>query len=263
MSLRPYLTGFRLTLSQELVHRSNFLIGRLRDLIFFSALILLFKQVPNGVGPWSQDGLLTYTLVSAFISTQIVTQGMHTIASEITDGDLTNFLLRPINYLGYCLARVLATRTLAILGSFFSVTFLTLLLPSLNLTLSHSPSTWLMAGILFLGSLILMQLIDFIGGLLSFWTDRSFGPRFLILILVQFFSGVYLPINTLPPLAQKILSATPFPSLAFVPTSTLINGITPATFVALRTQFLWIVVLSLCVAMLWHRGLKSYAAYGR
>ncbi len=263
MSLRPYLTGFRLALSQELIHRSNFAVGHLRNLIFFGALILLFKQLPQGVGPWQQNQLLTYTLISAFISSQIVTQGMHTIASEITDGDLTNFLLRPINYLGYCIARILASRTLAMAGSLISIAILTLLLPSLRITLPSSPATWLMTGLLFLGSLILMQLIDFIGGLLSFWTDRSFGPRFLIHILIQFFSGVYLPINTFPSLAQKILSATPFPSLAFVPTSTLINGITAETFFALRTQFIWIILLSIAVSLLWYRGVKSYAAYGR
>ncbi len=263
MSLRPYLTGFRLALSQELIHRTNFFIGRIRDLIFYAALIFVFQNMPQGVGPWSQHTLLTYTLVSAFISAQLTAQTMHTISSEISEGDLTNFLLRPINYLGYCWARVSASRVLSALGGLGAVGILLLAFPNIQPSLPHIPLTWLVTGLLFLGSLTIMQLIDFIAGLLSFWTDRAYGPRFLTIILLQFCSGAFIPLNTLPSSIQHVLQLTPFPSLVFAPARTWIEGVTPSTVLALQTQLLWILILSGIVFMMWRRGLKSYAAYGR
>jgi ABC-2 type transport system permease protein len=266
MSLRPYLAGFRLALSQELIHRSNFLVGKMREFIFFGALLLLFQQLPHGVGHWSQPQLLTYILLAAFLSAQLGTLGMNTIASEIADGDLVNFLLRPINYLGYCLARISAARLLSLIGGILSVGILVLIFPSLHVSLlssTHSLLTTLYAILLTVGSLILVQLIDFIAGLLAFWTDRAYGPRFLTFILIQFCSGAYLPIDTLPTPVQTLLHATPFPSLIFAPVSTFIEGVTAQTFSALQIQWMWIVALSLCLTVLWKRGLKSYAAYGK
>lgn len=263
MFLRPYFAGFRLALSQELVHRVNFLIGKVRDFIFFAALILLFSKLPHGIGRWGQEGLLTYAILSAFLSTQITAQAMNAIASEITDGDLTNFLLRPMNYLGYWTARVMAIRVLAAVGGIVSVAILLVLFPNIHLALPHDVRSWLAAGTLFLGSLILMQLIDFIAGLLSFWTDRAYGPRFLALIMVQFLSGAYLPIDTLPSWTQTVLRATPFPSLIFAPIATLIDGPGAGTVDLVRTQVVWIAILGMVLAVVWKRGIRTYEAYGR
>lgn len=263
MSLRPYFTGFRLALSQELIHRTNFFIGKIRDLIFYAALIFVFQNLPQGVGPWPQQSLLTYTLISTFISAQLTAQTMHTISNEISEGDLTNFLLRPINYLGYCWARVSASRVLSAIGGLGAMVILLLAFPNISLATPSSATTWLMTILLFIGSLVIMQLIDFIAGLLSFWTDRAYGPRFLTLILLQFCSGAFIPLNTLPSSIQRVLQLTPFPSLVFAPARTWIEGITPYTIQALQTQVLWICILSGIVFMMWQRGLKSYAAYGR
>lgn len=263
MSLRPYLAGFRLAISHELVHRTNFLIGRLREFIFFGALLLLFQNLPQGVGDWGQEGLFTYTLLSAFVSTQLSAQGMNQIASEIADGDLTNFLLRPMSYLGYWTARLAAVRFLSAVGGGLAVGILLLIFRDITLTLSGSVSTWIAAFGLFLGSVILMQIIDFLAGLLSFWTDRAYGPRFLTLILIQFLSGAYLPIDTLPSWAQTLLHATPFPSLVYAPVTTLVEGVSAQTVEAFRTQWIWIGVLGCCLALVWKRGLRKYAAYGR
>lgn len=263
MSLRPYLAGFRLAISHELVHRTNFLIGRLREFIFFAALLLLFKNLPEGVGLWSQAGLFTYTLLSAFVSTQLAAQGMNQIASEIADGDLTNFLLRPMSYLGYWTARLMAVRLLSALSGGLAVGILLFIFRDITLTLPSSALTWIAALGLFLGSVILMQLIDFLAGLLSFWTDRAYGPRFLTLILIQFLSGAYLPIDTLPAWTQRLLQATPFPSLVYAPVTTFVAGVGPQTLEAFRTQWIWIGVLGGCLGLVWKRGLKTYAAYGR
>lgn len=263
MSLRPYWAGFRLALSQELVHRANFLIGKVRDFIFFAALLWLFHQLPHGVGRWGQEGLLTYTLLSAFLSTQIAAHAMNSIGAEITDGDLTNFLLRPMNYLGYWTARVMAIRFLAAMGGLLSVGVLLMVFPDVQLTLPHDGRSWLAAGVLLFGSLVLLQLIDFIAGLLAFWTDRAYGPRFMVLVMVQFLSGAYLPIDAFPPIVQKMLHATPFPSLIFAPIATLIEGPGPEMWGLLRVQWIWIVALGGALALIWKKGLRGYEAYGR
>jgi ABC-2 type transport system permease protein len=271
MSLRPYLAGFRLALSQELIHRGNFFVGKAREFLFFGALLLVFQKLPHGLGHWSQAQLFTYTIISALVSSQIVTQGTNTIANEIADGDLTNFLLRPMSYLGYCLSRILAARALSVFGGLISITILLLIFPNIHLTIAASSPfsvldarhSILFASLLFLGSLALMQLIDFIAGLLSFWTDRAYGPRFLTLILVQFCSGAYLPIDTLPPTVQKVLHATPFPSLIYAPVATLIDGVSIQTTQALKTQLVWMCILGIILAIIWRQGVRSYAAYGK
>ncbi len=259
-----YWMGFRLALSNELIYRANFLFGRARELIVFGALLFLFRTLPHGIGAYNQPRLLTYTLAAAFVSSLIFVYGMNGISMEIADGDLTNYLLRPIHYFGFWAARLMANRLLLLISGTLAVLILFFLFRATPFF--WQTNFWMITEsfALLVGSLCILQLLDFIGGALSFWTDRAYGPRFLITVLVQFLSGAYVAIDLLPSWIQTVLNATPFPSLIYAPVKAYLGDLSAAGFWhALLTQCFWIVLLTLFLQLLWQRGVKSYEAYGR
>lgn len=258
--MRKYLIGFQLALSNELIYRVNFLFGRVRESVVQIALVFLYLAIPSGVNGYNQDNLLTYLVIGALISSMIFCYGMNTIANQIAEGDLANFLLRPISFLGFWSACMAATRSLLILSGFIQVGLLLILFPQISLP-SPSVHTLPYFIVSMVSAVILVQIIDFIGGISSFWTGRTYGPRWLITVLVQFMSGALLPIDAMPKVVQKILNITPFPSLIATPIKIYLGATDFAQ--AILVQWIWIVVLGIVLAILWRRGVKTYQAYGR
>lgn len=263
-ALGTYRRGFSLALSRELVYRVNFLLGRVREFILFAGFLFLFRAIPEGFNGYSSEEAIRYILISACLSAPLFTYGMHSIANEIVDGDLANYLLRPMNYFAYWTSRLLATRTLLIFGGIFQVALLILLFGQ-DLSLIQTKALPLIqCGILFLGSLALVQLIDFTGGLLSFWTNRGHGPRWLMTVLIQFLSGAYIPIDLLPHPIKQALLLTPFPSLLYGPIKAYLGKLSHPEFTSLLfTQLIWIILFTLLVSHLWKKGVRNYGAYGR
>ncbi len=262
--LGAYKKSFVLAWSTYLSYRVNFVVGRLREFVVYGAMLLLYSALPQGSGNYTQPELLTYTLVSSLLGSAAFIYGMASIADEINWGDLTNYLLRPINYFGYWVSQLLAQRSLLLIGGFLQLTLLLWLFSSQTFVFQTNPFVLLQTMILYLGSLALIQTFDFIGGLFSFWTNKGHGMRWLIMIFIQFLSGSYIPLDTLPGPIHTILAWTPFPSLLFAPLQAYLGRLTPLAWIqTVAIQWLWIGIAVLTVRLLWRRGLKTYGAYGR
>lgn len=262
--LGSYRVSFFLALNTQLAYRVNFVIGRMRDFLVYGALLLLYVALPQGSGDYSQAELLTYVLISSLFSSTAFVYGMHTIADEINFGDLTNYLLRPINYFGYWISRLAAERSLLLIGGGLQVLFLLWLFSSSSFIFQTNVWHLFQTVVLFIGSIVLIQTLDFIGGLFSFWTNKGHGPRWLITIFIQFLSGSYLPLDTLPDPVRAVLAWTPFPSVIFAPLQAYLGRMdTSAWLISVLVQWFWIGIMTLILRVLWRKGLRVYGAYGR
>lgn len=264
LRLGPYIRSFWLAWSTQLSYRLNFIVGRLREFVVYGAMLLLYSALPQGSGSYSQSDLLTYTLISSLFGSAIFIYIMTSIANEIAEGNLTNYLLRPINYFGFWISQSLAARVLTFGGGLLQLALLTWLFSDKPLALQNNIFILLQTAILFLGALTLVQALDFVGGLFSFWTNRGHGMRWLIMILIQFLSGSYIPLDTLPGPVHQILRWTPFPSLLFAPLQSYLGRLTTSVWLqTVMVQWVWIGIIVLLVRLFWTRGLKTYGAYGR
>lgn len=262
--MRKYLAAFRLALSREFVYRTNFLVGRLRALLVYIAIIYLYLAIPEGVGSYSQDELLTYIVLGTVFAAVIFYDSMERIAYEIVEGDLANFLLRPISYFGYWFARNSAVRLVLIVSGFLEAGLMLTLFPKTAFFVQQDIVHVLQAIVLLAGAVIAVQLINFLGGMTAFWAHRSFGPRWLILTMTRFASGAIIPIDVFPAWITAAAFATPFPFLIFVPMQAYFGLLSPEMFVqALLMQWAWIGALGVLLTVLWRFGVKHYAAAGR
>lgn len=264
MSWRKYYTGFRLGLSNEFIYRSNWIFWLLRHLIVYAGVIYLMDALKQGAGSYSRDQLITYVLAGAFLSEIVSTWGMYRMANEIAEGDLTNYILRPVNYFGLSLARSMAIRLVHLISSVLIVVILLLIFPTASFFVQNDPIQFLAALIMLIGAVAIVQLISFVGSTLAFWAYRAQGPRWLILIMVQFLSGGLLPLDLFPEWLQRVLYATPFPSLFYAPIKIYLGDFSMSEIVkAVWIQVFWIAFLGGLLYFIWKKGLKSYEAYGR
>ncbi|MEK7648973.1 MAG: ABC-2 family transporter protein [Patescibacteria group bacterium] len=263
VDMGKYLVAFRLALARELMYRANFVFGRLRALVLYIALLFVFHMFGRESIIYSQEELSTYIVLAGSMYMMLFVYSMDMVASEIVDGDLINFLLRPINYLAYWFWKIGAMRVLNILAAIVSLVLVVAATRSSFFFQTHIFSLMQFA-VLLIGALSIITLIDFIAGSLSFWTYRSHGPRWLSMIGIQFLSGAYAPLDLFPGWLQQIYGATPFPSIVFVPITAYLGRMNGYEFLAaLLVQGVWIGVLGVVLAVVWKKGIRSYEAVGR
>lgn len=260
--LRKYLVAYRLGISRELTYRVNFFFGQLRFFLVFFTLIYFVLALGKGVGMYSEDQLITYYIFAGVATNLIMADAMESISNQIAEGDLSNYLLRPINYFGYWSARLLGTRTLTLVATSFGM-FLLTLVPRVDFFIQTNPVILLQSAVLLCAALVIVDLLKFSVSFLAFWANRAFGPRWLLVNLLLFMTGLFIPVDLFPDWFQRILWWTPFPRLVYGTTKAYLGVLAPGEFEhMLLMQLAWVVILFCVLTFIWRRGVKSYEAYG-
>lgn len=257
-----YIRAFQLALSNEIIYRFHFLLGVVRNIIFFATLIFIYKKTELGLTLYSTDALIQYTIAGYIISSLVFCWRMSDMASDILKGDLSIFLARPINYIFYGIARVFATRLLLLCSTVFGLIVIRAV-TQVHLPFADISFERFIAFIaLLVGALILISLVDVIAGSLAFWSPDT-GLQWLTSTIITFVSGAFIPIDALPQSIASLLFATPFPSLVYAPASVLIGVTNISVSKIIITQWWWIACVSVIAYFVWTRGLRRYEASGQ
>jgi ABC-2 type transport system permease protein len=256
MTLKAYILFFQNALSQELSYRLNFVVGRLRLIVLFFALVWLWLAVFSHRvgGGYDTAHIFSYLIVVNLLFDVVVQNQQERIADDIVEGRVNSYLTRPISYFFAMAASSLAMRFLVLCTIPFLWIFYRLFFHDYPLVFSTP-----MLPVFFVGaclSVCIAILCDFLNGCSAFWFHRAYGPRWLFLIVSLFSTGVHLPLTLLPKALQTILFLTPFPAMIFLPASLLVGTSPFSVLETLGMQLFWVVMLSVAAFLVWRRGMK-------
>lgn len=263
--MNKYLLIAKNTWIETLTYRTSFVVYRLREVLQLLALYFLWFYVSGQTGnfaTYSQASLITYVLVSSFVSDVVFSTRTTAIAGEINEGGLTNFLTRPLSYLTYYFARDLGDKAMNINFSIVELTvFYFIVHPPLILQTNG------LTVLLFVMSLILgIVLYFFISVLISFigfWSNEGWGPRFIFFQCVGFLAGSLLPLDVLPKNVYTIFQYLPFSYLIYFPTKLYLGQVPLIEVIkGFGILLVWIAISYLVVRYVWSKGLKQYTAQG-
>lgn len=214
---------------------------------------------------YTQSQMLTYVFMVLFMGTLVLSApSSDNIGSEIGNGDLSNYLVKPIGYLKYWFVRDTASKILNLLfavGELFLVWFF--LRPSLifpeNL---FSFFGFILSALLAVG---IYYLLSSLTRFVAFWTpENTWGLSFLLIVLIEILAGGIFPLNILPGWVFTFLQFTPFPYLAYFPIAIFTGKIVGLGLLQVLLQSsIWLGVVFLLTKHLWGKGLIEYQAYGR
>jgi ABC-2 type transport system permease protein len=263
--MRKYLTLFGLSWQKQLEVRSDFVFERGRSIAVMLSIYYLWSALltnRSDVAGYSKDQMLTYVLMMTLLRAWVLSNVTDRIPSEISQGKLSETLLRPISHFGFWATQDAASKMLAIGAVVVELSvFVALVRPPLL------PPPDVATGLVFaLSTLLAMAIyfqLSYMLGVLGFWTAQSWGPRFCFEVLLEFSAGAYFPIDLLPATVQKIIAWLPFPYLVFHPLSIYLGKAGPEMWLSiLGRQMLWIILLTVLSKKLWGFGLRRYAAEG-
>lgn len=265
--MRKYLQVVIVTLQEYFVYRLNFFLWRFRNVVQLLVLYFLWQAaVPEGavILGYDQAEILTYVLGTSIIRSFAFSTRSVDVAGHIASGDLSNFLIKPINYLKYWFAKDVADKFLNLVFSVVEIAIVILLLRP-PLLLQTNVNFLLFSFLALVIGILLYFYLSFFLSLIAFWTPESPWPlRFLFTILVEFFSGALFPLDILPPTLFGILKILPFSYFLFFPLDIYLGGLTFSEIILrLLIAVFWLLVFHFGTRLLFQKGIKTYAAWGR
>ena len=219
MKLKAYKTIFKTYFSQELQSKVDVLgyliviaIYLLSSLLFWSAV---YKDNSVIAGYTQQDMILYYTLVG-IIAYSMSMNTTDTISFKIKYGNLSQELIKPYKIIKIEFLSVLANRlfNLAVFLIFF-IAILLFLVVNNSISISLVGIIYALP-ILALGFVIKYLLLFFIG-LMAFWLNEVWFLNHIRRIIINFFSGIYVPVILFPQWLQSTLKYLPFKFLLPLP----------------------------------------------
>lgn len=265
--MKKYLTVFSVSWSNGFVYRFNFILWRFRSVLLVLTVYFLWDAVFSGNGVilgYTRDKILTYVFLTLFLRSLILGQRSMDAAGEIADGRLSNYLLKPLNYHLYWLARDLADKLLNLFFTFFETIVLFLVLRP-PIFVQSNPMIIFFFVLAILAAIALNFLLGNISSNFSFWTPgTAWGFWFIYIIFQEFLGGVMFPLDIFPKAVYGFLQLLPFPYLLFFPANVYLGKITGDGYLfGFGVVAFWIGLAVFILQREWRLGVKDYSAEGR
>jgi ABC-2 type transport system permease protein len=114
--MRKYRQVFKISFQQEFAYRVNFILWRLRNVLQIFLVFFLWDTVFSNPGQqvfgYDRKKILTYVFGLLVVRAFVLSSKVSEIGGEISRGDLSNYLIKPVNYLKYWFTRDIASKGL-------------------------------------------------------------------------------------------------------------------------------------------------------
>lgn len=256
----------KIELQRQMMYRADFVFFRLTNIIEIVIMIIVWSVIYSNndvVGGYTYKEMMTYVAIGWLMIFITTNYGLESgISRNIQDGTMTNYLLRPIDYIKYLLVYSVGRSSIAFSSGILTSLAIILLMYDKIIILSSLVDFVIILIMLFLGY-FLNVLVSIIIGLLAFWLNFINGPRYSIRVVVNFLIGRNMPLNILPLVFFKITLLFPFAYIYFMPLQLYLGKIsTKQGLMALGVELVWLIVLYGLVRLMWNRGLKKYEGVG-
>jgi ABC-2 type transport system permease protein len=269
ITMKKYWHVLNIGIQNNLTYRFNFLARAVFGLIPLIAMLYVWQKIYSGkgtgttVGTYSLAQMISYYLLTTVVDAlTAVNEDDWQIAADIKDGNISQFLLKPIDYLWYRLCLFVSGR----------VTYLAVAVTPLALFIIYLhqyvvlPPNWAAFGG-FLVATFLTALLQFFMSysmaMLAFWVLEVSTFIFILFAFEYLASGHLFPLDILPPSLEHALYFTPFPYQLYFPVSIYMGKATGADMIrGLLIQGLWVLAAYGMARFAWRRGIKKYSAVG-
>ena len=264
-SFKKYITIFKISWSRALVYRFNFLLGRLRNIIVLLLLYYVWTSLTYKTGVfagYTDIELITYVFGINILRSIIFGTQTREIAGEIDSGELSKYLVMPVNYFWFSFCRELAQRLINLISAILEVLIFVFILKA-KIALQVDFKILLFFSVSVVLAVFVYFIFSFLISLIAFWSREAMGPRFLYEWLLEFSSGAYFPLDILTIGVYQALSYLPFIFMIFFPISIYLGRFSSIQILqGIVWQIAWIIIGAILCKIAWEKGLKKYSGEG-
>lgn len=251
-------------ITSSFMYRTQFVIYMISTVVsVLIGLMIWLRLDQSGADlPVNREFIVSYYLMLAIVRVLTTTWHSEYLATEIRNGRLNRWLIRPGSYLLSILANNFAEKVIKI------IVVTVLLLPAAiywreYFVLPADFSQWM----LFLLALVLAAVIQFslttAIGSLGFWMDDNTGIARGRHVVGMVLTGELVPLALFPGWAMSFLDWQPFRFMLSYPLEILLGTLSVQQIAyGFAMQILWTTFFVWLCWFTWRRGLRSYSAIG-
>lgn len=266
--MRKYWHAINIGFQNNLTYRFNFLARTLFGFIPLMAILFLWRKIYEGndgapISTFTLTEMTTYYLIVTIADAlTAVNEDDWQIAADIKDGNISQFLLKPVDYLWFRFCLYLSGRITYLTVAFAPIALLIFFLRDYFVL----PENWSTLG-LFAFSITMTAMLQFFlsytMAMLAFWVLEVSTFIFIVYAFEYIASGHMFPLDILPPGVKEALFFTPFPYQLYLPVGIYMGKVTGSQLTqGLIMQAGWVVVTYFLARFAWYRGIRKYAAVG-
>lgn len=252
----------RMFMQQQVIHREFWLMLALNGVLPVIVPLLAWMALADSIGGiaidgWNTESFTQYYLLNFFVYTLAYTSIHHEIGNLVRTGQMSYWILRPLHFfeftLSYSLSRLLVMSAFCAFTAFLLHVTGIAVFTALQLRIAVT---------VFPGAVLLLVLIQILIGNLAFWLVECDGAFAAILLFLQFFGGLILPLGLFPSWITPISTVLPLRFAFGLPVEAIVKSSFADISVILTGQAGWIAVLLVVSSLLWRSGLRHYDAVG-
>ena len=267
--MKKYLHVIGIGLQNNLQYRVNYLSRTLFSFIPLFAMVSLWRTIYSGnAGAGAHNGfteaqmIFYYLMVAVVDICTAVNEDDWQIATDIREGNISQFLLKPLDYLTYRLCLFFSGRLAFISMACIPLGIFIFCFRGNCLPPVDSTAAWLFPVSLVLTAL-LQFFISYSMAMLAFWFLEITTFIFIMFAFEYIASGHLFPLDLLPPLVKQLIFLTPFPYQLYLPIGIYMGKLTGVElWRGLAVQCFWVVAAYGFARFMWRRGVKKYSAFG-
>jgi ABC-2 type transport system permease protein len=266
--MNKYFQVAKVSFRQEFAYRANFIMWRVRNilqiLIVFYLWDTIFATPGRELFGYDREKILTYIFGLLIVRAFVLSAKAMDVAGEVSRGELSKYLIKPVSYFKYWLTRDIASKALNL--AFAAVETIVLYMILKPPFFIQTQPLFILGFVLTIAIAIFIYfLLIFIVSAAPFWMPEiAWGAHFLVtVIVVEFLSGALFPLDILPTVLQDIINLTPFPYLIFFPLQVYLGNLDSSQMVyGVVVSLVWLAAMWFFMNYIWKKGLKAYQAYG-
>lgn len=263
--MKKYLSAFKITIARVSVHRLDFLLKRVHNIVIVLLLYFVWLSLSQSRGTFAgftTEELTTYVFVASIIRIFFFGADTRHVSFDINEGRFSMYLTRPINHFVFNYFEELAEKAMHL---FFG--FIELLAVGFLLNVDFFAQTDPVLIGLFLLSVFLAHILFYIMtyamALISFWSREAMGPRFLFDWIMDFAAGTIFPLSILSSGLFYFFSLLPFMYVMYAPIMLYLGKYSGSEIVhVFVAQIISILVCGTIARIMWIRGLRHYSGEG-
>jgi len=260
-----YFTVYKNSLSTFLQYRLNVGLILVSHLVSLSGLIVLWLSVyasGQQMGTYSLSAILLYYILVTVLTVTLgdgVGMGFE-ISDEINQGQVVNYLLRPISYLWARFYNLIGSNTINII----LIGPLVVAIGYIGRNYYDLPSlkNWLIFVLFFVIATLMDFLVYFIASLSAFWLHRGQLMIYGVILVAGLLDGSLIPLDLYPHWAFAVIKYLPFQYLIFTPVQAFLGRVNNFPEM-LILAICWLVVLYMFSLIFWRAGVRKFEAVGR
>jgi ABC-2 type transport system permease protein len=257
-----YWSIFQITLINSLAYPGE-LVGRSLMIIPFMWIFYqLWKVTYSAAGADVISGLSLRDMLWYLMLAETIELGRppiaRTMSENVKDGSIAYILNKPYDFLWYQFSTAMGeTIFRALLNALFGGLTVWFLVGGPN-----HPEGFLIAIPAILGAWVLHFCINAMIGLSAFVVEDVSAFTWIYQKLAFIFGGMLIPLDFYPQWLQVIAKAMPFASAIYAPSRLFVTPSVALFINVMSLQLIWILVLSVILAVVYRRGLTQLTVNG-